>query len=88
MTTQKPQFYSSEPTKVFTTLEQFTPVIFPLARASVGFGGPIALGGTCRHDLVDCRRFGILKEDYPEGLALAPLAPGPLAASARIYPRL
>jgi chromate transporter len=51
---------------------------------TVGFGGPIALAGHMQQDLVD--KFGwISKEDYLEGLALAQLAPGPLAAQLAIY---
>jgi chromate transporter len=51
---------------------------------TVGFGGPIALAGHMQQDLVDERRW-IHKEDYVEGLALAQLAPGPLAAQLAIY---
>jgi len=51
---------------------------------SVGFGGPIALAGHMQQDLVDTRGW-IAKEDYVEGLALAQLAPGPLAAQLAIY---
>jgi chromate transporter len=51
---------------------------------TVGFGGPIALAGHMQQDLVDERRC-ISKEDYLEGLALAQLAPGPLAAQLAIY---
>src|SRR5512136_195945 len=64
----------------------------PLARfvgyflwlGTVGFGGPIALAGHMQQDLVDARGW-ITKEDYVEGLALAQLAPGPLAAQLAIY---
>jgi chromate transporter len=49
-----------------------------------GFGGPIALAGYMQRDLVERRRW-ILKQDYLEGLALAQLAPGPLAAQLAIY---
>jgi chromate transporter len=49
-----------------------------------GFGGPIALAGYMQRDLVE-RRGWITKEDYKEGLALAQLAPGPLAAQLAIY---
>ena len=49
-----------------------------------GFGGPIALAGYMQRDLVDRRRW-VTKEDYMEGLALAQLAPGPLAAQLAIY---
>src|SRR6266513_4033975 len=51
---------------------------------TVGFGGPIALAGQMQQDLVDARGW-ISKEDYFEGLALAQLAPGPLAAQLAIY---
>ena len=49
-----------------------------------GFGGPIALAGAMQRDLVEKRRW-ISKEDYLDGLALAQLAPGPLAAQLAIY---
>jgi chromate transporter len=49
-----------------------------------GFGGPIALAGYMQRDLVE-RRGWIKKEDYKEGLALAQLAPGPLAAQLAMY---
>src|SRR5437588_10891114 len=51
---------------------------------AVGFGGPIALAGHMQQDLVVDRGW-IRKEDYLEGLALAQLAPGPLAAQLAIY---
>jgi chromate transporter len=51
---------------------------------TVGFGGPIALAGHMQQDLVDGRSW-VRKEDYVEGLALAQLAPGPLAAQLAIY---
>src|SRR5882762_4134441 len=51
---------------------------------TVGFGGPIALAGHMQQDLVDERGW-ISKADYLEGLALAQLAPGPLAAQLAIY---
>jgi chromate transporter len=49
-----------------------------------GFGGPIALVGYMQRDLVEQRRW-FSKQDYSEGLALAQLAPGPLAAQLAIY---
>jgi chromate transporter len=49
-----------------------------------GFGGPIALAGYMQRDLVEKRRW-ITKKDYVDGLALAQLAPGPLAAQLAIY---
>jgi chromate transporter len=51
---------------------------------TVGFGGPIALAGRMQQDLVDGRGW-ISREDYVEGLALAQLAPGPLAAQLAMY---
>lgn len=49
-----------------------------------GFGGPIALAGSMERDLVEKHRW-ISRQDYLEGLALAQLAPGPLAAQLAIY---
>jgi chromate transporter len=51
---------------------------------TTGFGGPIALAGYMQRDLVERRRW-VSREDYLEGLALAQLAPGPLAAQLAIY---
>jgi chromate transporter len=55
-----------------------------LRLGTVGFGGPIALAGYMQRDLVEERRW-IARQDYVEGLALAQLAPGPLAAQLAIY---
>jgi chromate transporter len=49
-----------------------------------GFGGPVALVGYMHRDLVEQRKW-ISEEEYKEGLALAQLAPGPLAAQLGIY---
>jgi chromate transporter len=49
-----------------------------------GFGGPIALAGAMQRDLVEERGW-ISEQDYKEGLALAQLAPGPLAAQLAMY---
>jgi chromate transporter len=51
---------------------------------TVGFGGPIALAGRMLQDLVEKRNW-IRKQDYMKGLALAQLAPGPLAAQLATY---
>ena len=51
---------------------------------TVGFGGPIALVGYMQRDLVDERQW-ISADEYKEGLALAQLAPGPLAAQLAMY---
>lgn len=49
-----------------------------------GFGGPVALVGYMHRDLVENKKW-ISEEEYKEGLALAQLAPGPLAAQLGIY---
>jgi chromate transporter len=51
---------------------------------TLGFGGPVALCGYMHRDLVE-RRQWISESDYKEGLALAQLMPGPLAAQLAIY---
>src|SRR5437868_11249479 len=58
--------------------------LYFLRLGAVGFGGPIALAGYMQRDLVEERRW-ISRQDYVEGLALAQLAPGPLAAQLAIY---
>lgn len=55
-----------------------------LKLGSVGFGGPVALVGYMYRDLVESRHW-ITEEDYREGLALAQLMPGPLAAQLATY---
>ncbi|HEY8100653.1 MAG TPA: chromate transporter [Burkholderiaceae bacterium] len=59
-------------------------VMYMLRLGALGFGGPVALVGYMHRDLVEERRW-ISPEDYKEGLALAQLAPGPLAAQLAIY---
>src|SRR5262249_55897526 len=59
-------------------------VLYFLRLGTLGFGGPIALAGYMQRDLVEQRRW-ISKDDYVRGLALAQLAPGPLAAQLAIY---
>src|SRR5713101_5042774 len=51
---------------------------------TLGFGGPVALVGYMRRDLVEQRKW-ISESDYKEGLTLAQLMPGPLAAQLAIY---
>src|SRR5438067_9769350 len=58
--------------------------LYFLRLGTFGFGGPIALAGYMQRDLVEERRW-LSKQDYVEGLALAQLAPGPLAAQLAIY---
>ncbi|KAF3996017.1 chromate transporter [Glaciimonas immobilis] len=59
-------------------------ILYMLRLGSLGFGGPIALVGYMHRDLVEDRKW-ISAADYKEGLALAQLAPGPLAAQLGIY---
>jgi chromate transporter len=55
-----------------------------LRLGATGFGGPIALVGHMHHDLVETRRW-VTEDEYREGLALAQLSPGPLAAQLCFY---
>ena len=66
---------------VYTLLQL---VLYFLRLGTLGFGGPVALASYMRRDLVDARQW-ITEGDYKEGLALAQLAPGPLAAQLAIY---
>jgi chromate transporter len=59
-------------------------VRYMLALGTWGFGGPVALVGYMYRDLVEKRRW-VSESDYKEGLALAQLMPGPLAAQLAIY---
>src|SRR3954470_8693280 len=72
MTATKPEYSLSALTKYFLLL------------GATGFGGPVALVGYMHRDLVEKRKW-ITEEEYKEGLALAQLAPGPLAAQLGIY---
>lgn len=58
--------------------------LYFLKLGTLGFGGPVALVGFMQRDLVEGRQW-ILEEDFKEGLALAQLAPGPLAAQTAMY---
>jgi chromate transporter len=49
-----------------------------------GFGGPIALAGYMQRDLVEEKGW-FTRQEYLDGLALAQLAPGPLAAQLAMY---
>ncbi len=59
-------------------------VLYFLQLGATGFGGPVALVGYMHKDLVENRKW-ITEEEYKQGLALAQLAPGPLAAQLGIY---
>ena len=74
-----------------TTIETSSPqyklvdlILYFLKLGSLGFGGPVALVGYMQRDLVEKKKW-ITEDDYKEGLALAQLAPGPLAAQLGIY---
>lgn len=72
----------TEHTKPSYTLQQL--VLYFLKLGYAGFGGPVALVGYMHRDLVEKNKW-ISAEEYKEGLALAQLAPGPLAAQLGIY---
>jgi chromate transporter len=59
-------------------------LLYMLRLGALGFGGPAALCGAMHRDLVEQRRW-ISESDYKEGLALAQLMPGPLAAQLAMY---
>lgn len=59
-------------------------VLYFLRLGTTGFGGPVALVGYMHKDLVENRKW-ISEEEYKQGIALAQLAPGPLAAQLGIY---
>ena len=59
-------------------------VLYMLRLGTLGFGGPVALVGYMYRDLVEQRGW-ISDADYKEGMALAQLMPGPLAAQLAIY---
>jgi chromate transporter len=69
---QKPVYSLMDITKYFLKLGTF------------GFGGPVALVNYMHRDLVETKGW-LTEEEYKEGLALAQLAPGPLAAQLAIY---
>ncbi len=64
------------------TLRQL--MLYFLKLGTVGFGGPVALVGYMHRDLVEDRKW-ISEDEYKQGLALAQLAPGPLAAQLGIF---
>lgn len=64
------------------TLWQMT--AYALRLGTLGFGGPVALVGYMHRDLVEQRKW-ISEADFKEGLTLAQLMPGPLAAQLAMY---
>ncbi|WP_374563017.1 chromate transporter [Ideonella sp.] len=79
MTTTPP---AEAPSAASYTLWQL--VGYMLGLGTWGFGGPVALVGYMYRDLVERRRW-ISESDYKEGMAIAQLMPGPLAAQLAIY---
>ncbi len=77
-----PKEMASTPSAAQYTLWQL--VRYALGLGTWGFGGPVALAGYMYRDLVERRRW-LSEADYKEGLALAQLMPGPLAAQLAIY---
>src|SRR5512142_2800206 len=59
-------------------------VLYFLRLGTIGFGGPIALAAYMQRDLVAERKW-LTNDEYLETLALAQLAPGPLAAQLAMY---
>src|SRR2546426_2142088 len=78
---QRQAFAAAPATKPYSVRELLQ---YFLRLGTLGFGGPIALCGYMQRDLVEQRGW-ITPEDYKQGLALAQLAPGPLAAQLAIY---
>ena len=79
----KTQEVRSQPPEI-VAYSRWQLVRYFLFLGTLGFGGPVALVGYMRRDLVEQRGW-IAEADYKEGLALAQLAPGPLAAQLAIY---
>ncbi len=59
-------------------------IVYMLKLGTIGFGGPVALVGFMRRDLVEDRKW-ISDADYKEGLTLSQMAPGPMATQLSIY---
>ncbi len=55
-----------------------------LRLGALGFGGPVALAGYMQRDLVEERGW-ISPQEYRDGLAIAQVAPGPLAAQLAMW---
>jgi chromate transporter len=77
---------ANDPTEVAppATYTLWQLVRYMLGLGTWGFGGPVALVGYMYRDLVE-RRAWFSEADYKEGMAIAQLMPGPLAAQLAIY---
>jgi chromate transporter len=62
----------------------FAQALYFLRLGATGFGGPIALVGRMERDLVEERGW-FTPSEFARGLALAQVAPGPLAAQLAMY---
>lgn len=78
----KPITEIGEPVTAEYTLWEL--IVYFLKLGTWGFGGPVALVGYMYRDLVEKKKW-IREPDYKDGLALAQLAPGPLAAQLGFY---
>jgi chromate transporter len=74
----------SEPDQAGPLYTLWQLVGYMLGLGTWGFGGPVALAGFMYRDLVEQRQW-ISEAEYKEGMALAQLMPGPLAAQLAIY---
>jgi chromate transporter len=75
---------SAEPGEHTPAYSLWQLVRYALALGTWGFGGPVALVGYMHRDLVERRKW-ISESEYKEGLTLAQIMPGPLAAQLAIY---
>lgn len=74
----------SKPVPVAVPYSLWQMVGYALGLGTWGFGGPVALVGYMHRDLVEERKW-ISESEYKEGLTLAQIMPGPLAAQLAIY---
>ena len=82
--TQKSDVQEHTPSQESASSSLWQLVRYFLKLGLLGFGGPVALVGSMHRDLVESRAW-ITEADYQEGLALAQLSPGPLAAQLAMY---
>ena len=75
---------AGEPPRVAQPLTLRGLVLYFLGLGTWGFGGPVVLVERMRRDLQEARGWFTVAE-YKEAIALAQLAPGPLAAQVAIY---
>src|SRR5690349_7868621 len=76
---------AKQPASAYTS----TPTIWDFARyylrrGALGFGGPVALVGEMRHDLMEQRGW-VSESEFVEGVAVAQTMPGPFAAQLAMW---